>query len=75
MGRPRERQTDRLHRVTMVQLEEYLVGWTTLSWYNILQTVTTHVQTVHIPDSKGRHGLHGRATATHSTKSRLNTHT
>ena len=59
----------------MVQLDEYLIGWTTLSWYNILQTVTTQVQTVQTPDSRGRHALQGRATPTHSTNSMLKTHT
>lgn len=68
-------KSDSVAMVTMVQLEEYLIGWTTLSWYNILQTVTTQVQTVQTADSRGRHALQGRATATHSTKSRLNTHT
>lgn len=74
----RRRQTDKYNTVamvTMVQLEEYLIGWTTLSWYNILHTVTTQVQTVQTPDSRGRQPLQGRDTATHSTNSRLNKHT
>lgn len=48
---------DVVDMVTMVQLEEYLKGWTMLSWYNILQTVTTQVQTVQTPNSRGRHAL------------------
>lgn len=59
----------------MVQLEEYLVGWTTLSWYNILHTVTTQVHTVQTPDNRGCNPLQGRDTPTHSTNSRLNKHT
>lgn len=66
---------DAVAMVTMVQLEEYLVGWTTLSWYNILHTVTTQVHTVHTPDSRGRHLRQGRDTATHSTNTRFNRHT
>lgn len=61
--------------VTRVQLEEYLLGWTTLSWYNILHTVTTQVHTVQSPDSRGRHPLQGRDTPTHSTNTRLKRHT
>lgn len=61
--------------VTMEQLEEYLLGWTTLSWYNILHTVTTQVHTVQNPDSRGRHPRHGRETPTHSTNARLKRHT
>lgn len=61
--------------VTMVQLEEYLFGWTILSWYNILHTVTTQVHTVHIPDSRGRHPLQGSDTPTHSTNTTLKRHT
>lgn len=61
--------------VTLVQLEAYLSGWTTLSWYNILHTVTTQVQTVQTPDSRGRHPLQGRDAPTHSTNTRLKRHT
>lgn len=61
--------------VTMVQLEEYLSGWTTLSWYNILHTVTTQIQMVQMPDSRGRHPLQGRDTPTLSTNTRLKRHT
>lgn len=60
---------------TWLQLDEYRLGWTMLSWYNILHTVSTQVHTVHTAASRGRQRLQGSQAATHSTKTKLKRHT
>lgn len=61
--------------ITWLQLDEYRLGWTMLSWYNILHTVSTQVHTVHPAASRGRQRRHGSQAATHNTKTRLKRHT
>lgn len=42
---------------TVEQFEEYDGGFIDLSWYNILHTMMTHVQTVQTLEARGRYRL------------------
>lgn len=58
--------------LTNVQLLEKVLGSIDVSWYNILQTIITHVQTVQILDASGRNWAYGKARAQAIKNTKLN---